>query len=58
MPVVRGIRLSPANPFGLSDLMAVASEYITDEKFFEMKKTAKILAHNLKAKMYNKTGGA
>ncbi|CDI74488.1 patatin-like phospholipase domain-containing protein, putative [Eimeria praecox] len=54
MPVVGNIRLSPSNPFGLTDLMAVASEYITDEKFFEMKKAAKILAHSLKARMYEK----
>ncbi|CDJ57632.1 patatin-like phospholipase domain-containing protein, putative [Eimeria maxima] len=58
MPVVGGIRLSPTNPIGLTDLMAVASEYITDEKFFEMKKTAKILAHSVKARMYEKSGGS
>ncbi|CDJ69553.1 patatin-like phospholipase domain-containing protein, putative [Eimeria necatrix] len=51
MPVVGDISLSPTNPHGLTKILSVASEYITDEKFFEMKKAAKILAHNIKARI-------
>lgn len=48
MPLLRSIRLTLENPQALSDLVTVALEYVTDEKFFEMKKAAKILAHHCK----------
>ncbi|XP_026193403.1 uncharacterized protein LOC34624468 [Cyclospora cayetanensis] len=51
IPLVRGVVLSPLDPQGLMDLMAIATEYITDEKFFEVKKAAKILACHLRARL-------
>ncbi|KAL8424309.1 hypothetical protein Efla_002927 [Eimeria flavescens] len=50
MPVVRGLRLHPSSSHSLSDIISIALEYITDEKFFDLKRAAKILACNYKSR--------
>lgn len=56
VPLLRGIRLTPTDPQGLMDLLTVSLEYITDEKFFELKKAAKILAYHFKARAEEQRG--
>lgn len=51
VPLVPDIKLTTQDPEGLVSLLTVALEYITDEKFFELKKAAKILAYEYRSRM-------